>query len=104
MEEFVLAGGVYGSEKNRIAVGQAREGGKLRYALSRIFLPYHTLKFHYPSLQKHKWLFPFFQVRRWGKLIFLGGARRSAKELQESSQIDTNVTNELRQHIADLGL
>ena len=104
MEEFVLAGGVYGSQKNRIAVGQAREGGKFRYALSRIFLPYHTLKFHYPSLQKHKWLFPFFQVRRWCKLLFLGGARRSAKELKANSEIDVTVTRDIRQHIGDLGL
>ena len=104
MEEFVLAGGVYGSQKNRIAVGQARKGGKLRYALSRVFLPYHTLKFHYPVLQKHKWLLPFFQVRRWCKLIFLGGARRSAQELKANSEIDVTVTRDIKHHISDLGL
>lgn len=104
MEAFVLSGGVYGTEENRITVGQARRGGKLRYALSRIFLPYHTLKYHYPSLQKHKWLFPFFQVRRWFKLLFLGGVRRSAKELKTNSDIGTERAREIKSHIEDLGL
>lgn len=104
MEAFVLSGGVYGTEENRITVGQARRGGKLRYALSRIFLPYHTLKYHYPSLQKHKWLFPFFQVRRWFKLLFLGGFRRSAKELKTNSDIGAERAREIKNHIEDLGL
>lgn len=104
MEAFVLSGGVYGTEENRITVGQARRGGKIRYALSRIFLPYHTLKYHYPSLQKHKWLFPFFQVRRWFKLLFLGGVRRSAKELKTNSDIGTERAREIKSHIEDLGL
>ena len=104
MEDFVLAGGVYGTEKNRITMGQARRGGKLRYALSRIFLPYHTIKFHYPVLQKHKWLLPFCEVRRWCKLIFLGGARRSAKELKTNSEIDSGVAKDIKHHINDLGL
>lgn len=104
MEDFVLAGGVYGSEENRITVGQVRRGGKLGYALSRIFLPYHTIKYHYPVLQKHKWLLPFCEVRRWCKLIFLGGARRSAKELKTNSAINADVANDIKHHISDLGL
>lgn len=104
MEAFVLSGGVYGSEENRITVGQVRSGGKLGYALSRIFLPYHTIKYHYPVLQKHKWLLPFCEVRRWCKLIFLGGARRSAKELKTNSAIDASITRDIKHHISDLGL
>ena len=104
MEAFVLSGGVYGSEENRITVGQVRRGGKLGYALSRIFLPYHTIKYHYPVLQKHKWLLPFCEVRRWCKLIFLGGARRSAKELRTNSAIDANIARDIKHHISDLGL
>ena len=104
MERYVISGGVYGTEENRITVGQTRRGGKLGYALSRIFLPYHALKYHYPSLQKHKWLFPFFQVRRWCKLIFLGGIRRSAKELETNRRIDGDKASATARHLGELGL
>ena len=104
MEKYVIAGGVYGTEENRITVGQTRQGGKLGYALSRIFLPYHALKYHYPSLQRHKWLFPFFQVRRWCKLIFCGGIRRSAKELETNRRIDTDKASAAARHLKELGL
>lgn len=104
MEKYVIAGGVYGTEENRITVSQTRRGGKLGYALSRIFLPYHALKYHYPSLQKHKWLFPFFQVRRWCKLIFLGGIRRSARELETNRRIDADKASAAARHLKELGL
>lgn len=104
METFVLAGGIFGTEETRVTVTQGRRGGKLGYALSRIFLPYHSLKYHYPSLQKHKWLLPFFEVRRWCKLIFCGGIRRSAKELKTNAQINTDTANEAARHLSELGL
>ena len=82
MQEYVLTGGVYGNNQNRITMQQTKKGGKFKYAMSRIFLPYDVIKFHYPVLQKHRWLLPFCQVRRWFKLLFCGGAKRSFNELK----------------------
>lgn len=59
MEYYILRGGVYGSNENRITVQQQKKGGRIKYALSKIFIPYDVIKFHYPILQKHKWLTPF---------------------------------------------
>lgn len=103
MEHFILTGGVYGSVENRVSVQQAEKGGKLRYALFRIFLPYDYLKFQYPILQKHKWLLPVCEVRRWCKLIFLGGARRSARELQLNSAIEGDTMQKTKDHLKELG-
>lgn len=58
MTSYILRGGLYGSMENRITVQQQKQGGKLRYAASRIFLPYDTLKHHYPVLEQHRWLTP----------------------------------------------
>ena len=85
MQNYVLCGGVYGTTENRVAVQQVKRGGKFRYALSRIWLPYDTLKFHYPSLDGKRALLPFYEMRRWCKLIFCGGAKRGMNELRHKS-------------------
>ncbi len=104
MEEFILRGGVYGSTENRVMVQQQREGGRFKYALSKIFIPYDVIKFHYPVLQRHRWLTPVMEVRRWGKLIFCGGAKRSVRELQFNSQISVVDAADTKRFLKDIGL
>lgn len=87
MEEYVLLGGVYGSQKNTVAMNQVKRGGRLNYALTRIWVPLDQLKRRYPSLEKHVWLFPFYQVRRWFSILFKGRLLRSFKELKVSGQV-----------------
>ena len=71
MEIYVFDGGVYGSLENQIAMNQAATGSKFKSLLSKIFLRYDIIKLYYPILQKHKWLLPFFEIRRWCRLMFL---------------------------------
>ena len=104
MQEMVLTGGTYGVMENLVSIQQIKSGGKLKYALSRIFLPYDVLKFHYPVLIKHKWLTPFFEVVRWLKLIFCGGLRRSARELKRNSTVSDNETRKAQELLNQLGL
>ena len=102
MEKYILSGGVYGTMNNRVAVQQIRRGGKLRYAMSRIWLPYDTLKSHYPSLEGKRFLLPFYEVRRWGKLLFSGGAKRGIRELKLNSsktKAEQLRTNEMLSHL-----
>ena len=87
LAQYVLGGGVYGTMENNVTVQQGRRGGKLRYALTRIFLPYETIKYYYPVLQKHKWLLPVYQVVRWCKLLFKGGVKRSVRELKTNASM-----------------
>lgn len=104
MEEYILRGGVYGTTTNRVAVQQQKQGGKLEYALSKIFIPYDVIKFHYPILQKHKWLTPIMEVRRWGKLIFCGHLKRTVKELKYNSAISEDAAAETRALLKNVGL
>lgn len=90
LENYILYGGVYGNIENRIKVRQQKKGRGLKYVFSRIIIPYSDIKLFYPILQKHRWLTPFMQVRRWCKLIFCGHLRRITKELRyESNMSDT---------------
>ena len=87
MQAFVLRGGVYGSVENKVSVRHNQSGSGIRYVLSRIFAPYEMLKYYYPALQKHKWLLPFCQVRRWFRLILKRSFKRSAAELSVGQSI-----------------
>ncbi len=104
MEEYLLRGGVYGNTENRVAVQQVKKGGKFKFICSRIFMPYNELKFKYPVLQKHKWLLPICQVRRWFKLIFMGGAKRSINEIKATNNISEQTKNATEEMIKQLGL
>jgi len=104
MEEYILYGGVYGNNENRIIVQQQKKGGRIKYALSKIFIPYDVIKFHYPVLQKHRWLTPFMEIRRWCKLIFCGHAKRTIKELKYNQHISSDKADEVKKFLLSIGL
>ena len=98
LEYYILTGGLYGTESNAIAIKQVKSGGKMGYALSRIWLPYSKLSELYPSLRKQKWLLPFYQIRRWFAVLMRGRLRHSVKELKTNSA----VTNDNAKNIEDI--
>lgn len=82
MSEYVLRSGAYGCIQNRVAAGQAQNGGKIRYLLSRLFLSRDRMYALYPFLNEHKWLLPFYYVKRGVNLILKRRLRVSLAELQ----------------------
>lgn len=104
LEMYIFKGGVYGNIENRISVQQQKKGGRIRYALSKNFLPYSEIKFHYPILQKHRWLTPFMEVRRWFKLIFCGHAKRTINELEYYQTISADKTDVTKNFLENIGL
>ena len=105
VEEYVLSGGVYGNMENRMALEQSRyQENKFRYVMRRIFLPYKYIKWQYPILQKHKWLTPFYEVRRWGRLIFKGRLKNSVKEMRTISALEEERKRDLAKLLRDVGL
>lgn len=104
MQDYILCGGVYGSNKNRIMLQQQQKGGRFNYALSKIYIPYDVIKFQYPIVQKHRWLVPFMQVRRWCKLIFCGHIKRSIRELQYNQNITEDQAEKAKDFLCKIGL
>ncbi|MBE6718379.1 MAG: hypothetical protein E7574_03885 [Ruminococcaceae bacterium] len=104
MESFIMSGGVYGNVENQIIVQQQKKGGRIKYALSKIFIPYDIIKFYYPVLQKHRWLMPIMQVRRWFKLLFRGHAKSSLKQLQINQNVSDSKAEEMKKFLSNIGL
>lgn len=103
-EQFVLKGGTYGTLETYVTVNQAQKGSKLRYMLSRVFLPYDVIKHYYPVLQKNKWLTPVYQVMRWFRIAFCGRADRAIRELQTNAATSATSINTTAQLFKQLGL
>jgi len=104
MQAYILGGGVYGNMQNRMVLAHAKVGGKGRYFLRRVFMPYNDLKEVYPSLKGKKWLTPFYQIRRWGKVFFGGRLKKSVKEAKVSAAVDQEEKQRMQVMMQQLGL
>ena len=104
LEQFIVRGGVYGTQDNRISIQQVRLGGKQGYLRSRVWLSYEKMKRHYPSLDGKPALLPLYEVYRWGRLLFCGGVERSVNELRVSSGISEERSEAARLLLSELGL
>ena len=104
LENFVLSGGVYGTLENSVSVGQNKKGGKIKYILSRVWLSYDVLKVQYPNLEKNKWLLPFYEVKRWLRLLFKGGVKRSVNEIKVTANMDSEKVERSARLMSELGL
>ncbi len=104
MEHFILHGGVYGSVENRVALQQRKQGGRLGYVFSRLFLPYVRLKRYYPILEKHRWLTPVMQVRRWFWLLSPDRAKRAREEVSANRNVDRAQAEAMNEFLDAIGL
>jgi hypothetical protein len=75
MQNYIIDGGNFGSEKTRAFANSSRHGGKYRYFLSRVFVPYSYLKGEYKILEKYPILTPFYEIRRIFSIL-LGKKKR----------------------------
>ncbi len=64
IEEYILAGGSFGSEQTRLKAEKQIHESEERYVLSRLFVPSVYFKNNYPIVNKYKFLLPFFQIYR----------------------------------------
>ena len=90
-QRYILLGGIYGNRENRIAVYQSRDGGKIAYAMKRIFPSQREMKLLYPVLQKHPVLTPVCHACRWCRLVFGGRLRSAAQEFKINAQTGQEV-------------
>ena len=103
MERYLLSGGVYGSEKNRIDFGKTKKGS-FRYIISRIWDPYDVLCAKFPSLQGKKILLPFYEVCRWLRLLKPGKLKKCAGEVKEATSVSKEKSDEISVMMKGLGL
>ena len=78
MEYFIITGGSYGNDKNRVELAVERKG-KLAYILELAFPRYRTMRDLYPVLKRVPVLLPFFYPIRWIHYTVKGKSIRFAK-------------------------
>lgn len=94
MEYYILTGGVYGDINNLIAMKQNMMSSRIGFLISRVFLPYKTMKYRYPILEKHKWLYPVMTVWRWIESVLPSRSYRTASEfraLKDATEDSDNI-------------
>lgn len=106
MEDFVLKGGTYGSISNAAAI-KTDDGAVCKASNSvanKIWKPYDTLKYWYPNLYGKKYLLPFYEVKRWFKLLFGGTVTKNAKMNRYKKTIDSEYTESAEKMLENLEL
>lgn len=96
MSVLILSGGVYGSEKNRIALGVGNRQGRFDYLWRRAVPSFSTMCKLYPSLEGKKYLLPVYYVRRFFSRLFgRGNARRKVNMILTQSGQEMSKTSAL---------
>ncbi len=104
MEEFILNGGVYGTESQLLLLRKRRVGGKIGYVFSRVFVPRRELEYEFPILKKFPLLLPFFEVIRWVKFIIKGDKKRSKDRYERIKSISEENTQKVDNLFNKIGL
>lgn len=104
MAEYILNGGVYGTRENKELINRSKRKNKLKYAVSRIWMPYDILKTTYPIIVKHKWLFPFMQVRRWIAFVFGGKRKQSEQAVKDDCGVSKEQVSAMTEFLNEIGL
>ena len=103
VQNYILYAGMYADVQNRAAVRYAKRGG-IKYFWSRVFLSYEQLKMQYPNLEKRKLLLPFYQVKRWCRLLLGKDAKNVARELKANIRLQSDKKEYITKLLKDLGL
>lgn len=101
---YLLGAGVYGNTENRVKSKTAKQGSRLKYMLSRIFLSTKDLSTTYPRLEKQPWLMPLYQVRRWFRLVFCGSFKKSVNELKIAGNVSQKDRDETAEFFETVGI
>jgi hypothetical protein len=102
MENYILCGGVYGTNNNKAVILAATGESKAKSFSKLVFMSRESLTTMYPKLEHYPILYPFYQVKRWfrifnrskrNKIKYLTGIRNSVKKEEITS------TAELLNHL-----
>ncbi len=87
LEVFILYGGVYGNVETNTAV-EEQHGGKWRWRMALVFPRFYWLKYQYPILKRHAWLYPFCLLHRLGRKTIGKDRKRAAAKLKQVMSVD----------------
>ena len=94
MEEYLLAGGAFGTLEGYVASIQGDKGGAY-YFWRKVFLPYQSMKKQFPVLDKCPILLPFCHVVRWFAIVFSSRRKKAAAQMKASQSLGSEKTKQI---------
>ena len=94
MEEYLLAGGAFGTLEGYVASIQGDKGGAY-YFWRKVFLPYKSMKKQFPVLDKCPILLPFCHVARWFAIVFSSRRQKAAAQMKASQSLGSEKTKQI---------
>lgn len=88
VELYLAVGMMYCKTNGVVYTEYAQRGARRKGMLSYIFLPYSQLCEQYPFLRKAPILLPFYEVRRWLRIIFRGRLKKNFKTAVRHTSVD----------------
>ncbi|MBO5747359.1 MAG: nucleotidyltransferase family protein [Clostridia bacterium] len=104
LERYVLSGGVFGTTQNSLAVKRGEGESNTRHFKKLIFLPREQLEKVYPELKKHRWMFPFYQVRRWFRMFDSKKRKRYVSAINVGNNLSDEHINKVSKLMKELEL
>lgn len=96
-EKYIFEAGIFGCAETLMLSRQRRAGGRAKYVLSRLFLPYRELKKIYPIIIKHKFLTPVCEICRIISFLF-------GKKKNFGKRYLKNLTDVSKERLNDIDL
>ncbi len=95
MQTYILEGGLYGTSQSKVMAEKAKTNGDAAYMLQRIFQPFRELAAANPKLRKYPWLYPYYTICRWIKMLNVKEAKKAKEELRISKEMKADSVEEL---------
>ena len=70
LQDYIVKGGMFGTDETKMLSNQQHHGGKIKHILRRIFVSYRDLAYTYPIIKKYRFLTPFCEICRLFSLLF----------------------------------
>jgi len=104
IEEYIFSAGIYGTFENMVAMSVAKRGSKTMDMLGRIFLPYRLLKYQFPILDKYPLLTPFYEIKRWFRILFKDKSRVQFKIAKQNLTLSDEKRKKAIKLVESLGI
>lgn len=104
IESYILKSGVYGDMENRLAVSKATKGNGAKHIFSRLWIPYKSLKYKYPSLDGRPYLLIFYEVYRYIEILFNGRFRHTISEVKTVNKVSDETQKDTLSMLEQLKL
>lgn len=102
--DYIFTSGTYGTLENQVAVSLSQNGNKFKNLMDRIFMPYNKLRVIYPVLNDKPYLMPWYEVKRWHRIIFKDKMEQQLIIMKHNANIDLEKQNKTTKLMENLGI